>query len=80
MVTTQYYYLPFYFIMVTNSKMAKSDSKTFGLDIYLDIYKCPFSKISVDFLTLFFKIMKMQGGVYEFHFGHFCHSNSLDIL
>ena len=38
MVTTQYYYFSFYFIMVTNPKMTKSSFKTFLLDIILDIY------------------------------------------
>ena len=42
--------------------------KTFELDIFLDIYKCPFLKISVDFLTLFLNIMKIQGTPYDFLF------------
>jgi len=29
------------------------DFKTFDLDIFLDIYFCPFLKISVDFLSRF---------------------------
>jgi len=38
--------------------MAKSVFKTFDLDIILDIYFCPFLKISVDFLARFFNIWK----------------------
>jgi len=58
MVTTQNYYLSFYFIIVTTPKMAKPVFKTFDLDIFLDIYFCPFLKISVDFFSRFIHFPK----------------------
>jgi hypothetical protein len=42
--------------------LQKPDFKTFPSDIFLDIYKCPFLKISVDFLFCFnnFRINQLE--------------------
>ena len=42
--------------------------ETFDPDIFLDKNKCPFSKISVDFFTLFLKKSKSQVPPYDFIF------------
>jgi hypothetical protein len=45
---------PYFVLFIKNGK--KGEFKTLGLDIFLDIYFCPFSKISADFLPLFLRI------------------------
>ena len=53
MQSTHFFDYWFHCIMVRNQKMAFSRFRTFWLDIFLDIYFCPFSKKSVDFFPTF---------------------------